>query len=87
MTPTYLCELGELSRQFDIPYNMHILETRTQRVYGQQRLGRSLVKYASEMGILTDRAHVVHSIWVDDADIELLALSGCSIAHNPVSNL
>jgi cytosine/adenosine deaminase-related metal-dependent hydrolase len=39
------------------------------------------------MGVLTERAQVIHSIWVDDADIELLAASGCSVAHNPVSNL
>jgi 5-methylthioadenosine/S-adenosylhomocysteine deaminase len=30
---------------------------------------------------------VIHAIWIDDEDIRLLADSGCSVAHNPVSNL
>jgi cytosine/adenosine deaminase-related metal-dependent hydrolase len=66
---------------------MHILETRLQRVFGQEKFGRSLVRYVHDMGVLTERAMVIHSIWVDEDDIELMAASGCSVAHNPVSNL
>lgn len=87
VTPNHLQTLSELSAQHDIPHNMHILETRLQRVFGQERLGRSLVRYVSELGVLDERAMVIHSIWVDEADIALMAESGCSIAHNPVSNL
>jgi len=37
--------------------------------------------------VLNERAHVIHSIWVDEDDMDLLAASGCSIAHNPLCNL
>jgi 5-methylthioadenosine/S-adenosylhomocysteine deaminase len=87
VTPTYLQALGELSARYDLPYNMHILETRLQRVLGQEKLGRSLVRYVHELGVLNERAMVIHAIWVDDHDLELMAASGCSVAHNPVSNL
>jgi 5-methylthioadenosine/S-adenosylhomocysteine deaminase len=87
VTPTYLQALSELSRRHDIPHNMHILETRLQRVFGEAVLGRSLVRYVDELGVLDERAMVIHAIWIDDDDIELLAASGCSVAHNPVSNL
>jgi 5-methylthioadenosine/S-adenosylhomocysteine deaminase len=30
---------------------------------------------------------VIHAIWIDDADIALLARAGCTVAHNPVCNL
>jgi 5-methylthioadenosine/S-adenosylhomocysteine deaminase len=30
---------------------------------------------------------VIHAIWVDERDVELLAASGCTVAHNPVCNL
>ncbi len=83
----YLHELAELSAEFNVPYNMHILETRLQRVLGQQRFGRSLVRYVHDEGVLNERAHVIHSIWVDEYDMDLLAGSGCSIAHNPLCNL
>jgi cytosine/adenosine deaminase-related metal-dependent hydrolase len=30
---------------------------------------------------------VIHAIWVDDDDLDLIAMSGASVAHNPNSNL
>ena len=87
VTPTYFQALGELSRRHDLPYNMHILETRLQRVLGDERFGESLVQYAKRMGVLDERSLVIHSNWVDEPDLEVMAESGCSVAHNPVSNL
>jgi 5-methylthioadenosine/S-adenosylhomocysteine deaminase len=83
----YLHQLAEMSTEFDLPYNMHILETRLQRVLGQERLGRSLVRYVHDEGVLNERSLVIHAIWVDEPDMDLLAASGCSIAHNPLCNL
>ncbi len=84
---SYLQSLSGLSRQHDLPYFCHILETRVQRVLGDEKFGRSLVRYANDAGILDERMQVIHAIWIDDADIELLANSGCTVAHNPVCNL
>jgi cytosine/adenosine deaminase-related metal-dependent hydrolase len=83
----YLRGLYDLSAEFDLPYNMHILETRLQRVLGDQLYGRSLVHYVHDEGVLTNRALVIHAIWVDQSDMDLMAASGCSVAHNPVCNL
>jgi cytosine/adenosine deaminase-related metal-dependent hydrolase len=87
VTPAYFRALGRIARERDIPFNMHILETRLQRVLGQEKFGRSLVRYAHDMGVLNEQAMVIHAIWVDEADIRLMADSGCSVAHNPVSNV
>jgi cytosine/adenosine deaminase-related metal-dependent hydrolase len=87
VTPDYLTALSDLSRRYDIPHNMHILETKLQRVLGEEKLGKSLIRYVHDQGVLDERALVIHSIWVDDDDIALMADSGCSIAHNPISNL
>jgi 5-methylthioadenosine/S-adenosylhomocysteine deaminase len=85
--PDYLCGLSDLSAEFDLPYNMHILETRLQRVLGDQLYGKSLVRYVYDSEVLTERALVIHAIWVDPQDMDLMAESGCSIAHNPLCNL
>jgi cytosine/adenosine deaminase-related metal-dependent hydrolase len=87
VTPEYFQALGRIAQERDIPYDMHILETRLQRVLGQETYGRSLVRYAHDMGVLTEQAMVIHAIWIDDDDIRLIADSGASVAHNPVSNL
>jgi 5-methylthioadenosine/S-adenosylhomocysteine deaminase len=40
-----------------------------------------------DSGVLTERALVIHAIWVDRQDMDLMAESGCSVAHNPLCNL
>lgn len=87
VTVEYFQALNELSRAHDLPFYMHILETKLQRVLGEEKFGKSLVRYVYDLGLLNDRSNVIHAIWVDDADIELLAEAGATVAHNPVCNL
>ena len=87
VTPDYFARLSALSRERDLPFFVHILETKTQRVFGEEKLGKSLVRHVHDLGLLDERMLVIHAIWVDDGDIALLAKSGCTVAHNPVCNL
>ncbi|MEL6808846.1 MAG: amidohydrolase family protein [Pseudomonadota bacterium] len=88
VSPDYFAQLDDLSLRHDLPFYAHMLETRLQRVFGDVCLqGRSLVQYTHDLGLLSDRMNVIHAIWVDDADLDLLATSGASVAHNPNSNL
>jgi len=87
VTDDYFRGLAALSRAHDLPFNIHILETRLQRVLGDVKYGKSLVRHVHELGLLDERMMVIHAIWIDAADIELLARAGCSVAHNPVCNL
>ncbi|KQT46340.1 hypothetical protein ASG43_12015 [Aureimonas sp. Leaf454] len=86
-TPTYLAALSSLSKTHDLPFFCHILETKLQRVLGEEKYGRSLVRYADDLGILDERMQVIHAIWVDEEDIAILARTGVTVAHNPVCNM
>jgi len=83
----YFKALSEISSQRDLPFNMHILETKLQRVLGEEKYGKSLVKYVHDLGLLNDKVMVIHAIWVDDEDIQIIADAGCTVAHNPGCNL
>ncbi|MEM1428940.1 MAG: amidohydrolase family protein [Pseudomonadota bacterium] len=87
VTPDYLGALTELSRDYDLPFNVHVLETRLQRVLGQEKYGKSLVRYLDDLGCLDARKQVIHAVWIDRGDIEHLAAAGAIVAHNPISNL
>ena len=88
VSPGYFQALNEISRTHDLPFYVHILETRLQRVLGQERFGgRSLIRYVSDLGLLNERMNVILAVWVDDDDIALLAKSGAHVTHNPISNL
>lgn len=88
VTREYFEALDDLSLQHQLPIFVHVLETKLQRVYGEECLGgRSLVRYIHEQGLLGDRLNVIHGVWMDDEDLDLIADAGAVIAHNPVSNL
>jgi 5-methylthioadenosine/S-adenosylhomocysteine deaminase len=87
VTRDYFKALIDLSQERDLAFSLHILETKTQRVLGEENYGKSLVRYCSDFGFLNDKMTVIHSIWVDEADMRAMAASGCSVAHNPVCNL
>ncbi|MFD1343248.1 amidohydrolase family protein [Litorisediminicola beolgyonensis] len=84
----YFAALNALSVEHDLPVFAHMLETRLQRVLGHEKFGgRSLVRYTHDLGLLSDRMQVIHAIWVDDDDLDLIADAGAKVAHNPISNL
>ena len=88
VSPDYFVQLDDLSLRHDLPFYAHMLETRLQRVFGETCLqGRSLVRYTQDLGLLSERMNIIHAIWVDDDDLDLIATSGATVAHNPNSNL
>lgn len=87
VTVDYFGALSEISQEKDLPFNMHILETKLQRVLGEEKYGKSLVKYVDDLGFLNEKVMVIHAIWTDEEDIDILARSGCTVAHNPGCNL
>jgi 5-methylthioadenosine/S-adenosylhomocysteine deaminase len=90
VSPEYFGALDALSAEHDVPLFAHMLETRTQRLLASEQPrfgGRSLVSYTADLGLLNRRTNVIHAVWVDDEDLDLIADAGAVIAHNPVSNL
>ena len=82
-----LREIGRLAEALDIPIHSHALETKLQAVQARQQWGKSVVEYLDELGLLSPRLAIVHGIWLTDRDVALLAENGCSVVHNPLSNL
>ncbi|HWF54965.1 MAG TPA: amidohydrolase family protein [Solirubrobacteraceae bacterium] len=85
-TDDLLIAADELSAEHDTTYHIHVLETKVQAVTGQEFYGDTLVAYLDRLGVLSERSTLAHGIWLTDADIEMLARSGASVAHNAISN-
>jgi 5-methylthioadenosine/S-adenosylhomocysteine deaminase len=54
---------------------------------GRQLYGISLLQHLASLGVLGPNLSLAHSIWIEPADVELLAKSGATPVHNPASNL
>lgn len=70
-----------------IPIHIHTLQTPHQRAYGLKVLGKSLVAYLDDLGLLGPHTTLGHAVWLSQPDIELLAARGASTTHHASCNL
>jgi cytosine/adenosine deaminase-related metal-dependent hydrolase len=75
-----------LAEEMDTGVHTHLLETEIQRTLAIEAHGHSIVAHLHRLGVLDKRWSFAHTVWVDDADIELLAAAGPVVVHNPESN-
>ncbi len=77
----------DLAATFGLPLQTHLAESAVQRAGALQRYGTTLTAHLARIGALGPRFSGAHAIWIDDAEMELIARHGGSLAHNPGSNL
>jgi 5-methylthioadenosine/S-adenosylhomocysteine deaminase len=77
----------EFVDRYGVGVHCHLLETEVQTRIAQDLYGTTTVRHLDDLGLLTSNLSCAHTIWIDDADIELMADRGASVVHNPESNL
>ncbi|MGQ4273819.1 amidohydrolase family protein [Terrihabitans sp. B22-R8] len=85
-TPELMLAANDLAKEWGVPFHTHIVETKVQGVTGPEFYGKTLMAYMNDLGLLNPWTTIAHSIWVTDADIELMGRAGVSVAHNAISN-
>lgn len=82
-----LRRVGEYAGDRDLGIHVHLAESREEVEDMRRERGLSPIAYAREVGILGPRTVVAHAAVLEPADIAIMAASGASVAHCPVSNL
>ncbi len=86
-TDEFLQACAALADELDLQVHIHLLETRMQALSGQRMYGTTLPDHMRQIGFLSPRISFAHGIWLTQSDIETVADAGCSVVHNPVSNM
>jgi 5-methylthioadenosine/S-adenosylhomocysteine deaminase len=68
-------------------FHTHAAETEFEQQDITRRYGRSVIRHLDALGLLDPRTVLAHCVWLDDEEIGILARSGATVVHNPVSNL
>lgn len=76
----------KLSQENDLSVHTHLLETKIQRVVGEEKLS-GILNFLKEHGLLNSKLSVAHAVWLTEENIELLNKSNTTIVHNPHSNM
>ncbi|MEM9543323.1 MAG: amidohydrolase [Cyanobacteria bacterium P01_E01_bin.42] len=77
----------ELSDRYHLCRHTHLLETKAQEKLAWEKYGCTAVEHLDRIGFLSDRTSLAHCVWLNDEDISILARTGSTVAHNPLSNL
>jgi 5-methylthioadenosine/S-adenosylhomocysteine deaminase len=78
---------AELARSLQVPVEFHAEESPIQHKAHGAQWGMSAIQRAHQLGLLGPRSLLTHVVQVDKDDIALIAACGCSVSHNPTSNL
>jgi 5-methylthioadenosine/S-adenosylhomocysteine deaminase len=81
-----LREIAEVAAAEDMPLHVHLAETRTEGDAVTGRTGRTVPQHLADLGVFAGRCSAAHCVWLDDADIALLADHSVGVAHCPGSN-
>jgi 5-methylthioadenosine/S-adenosylhomocysteine deaminase len=86
-TREFLLAVRAMADEFDLPVMMHVQETRLQVVTGLVMFGSTMVEYLDRIGFLKPKTTLIHAVWLNPREIDILARSGASVQHNPTCNL
>ncbi|MGD8598263.1 MAG: amidohydrolase [Anaerolineae bacterium] len=76
-----------LAQAWGVGTHIHIAETQTEVDINLEKRGSRHVEWLAELGILGPDVQLVHSVWLDEEEIEMVAQHGAVIVHCPVSNM
>jgi cytosine/adenosine deaminase-related metal-dependent hydrolase len=85
--PGRLREIAKLAEELDAPVLMHVAEMTDEVAALRRDHNLTPVGHLAAAGLLNRRLVAAHCIFVDDADIALLASSGAGVAHALVANI
>lgn len=79
--------IDRLAHEWGIGVHIHLSETRAEVQMSMDETGMTPARWLHHIGVLNDRWQLVHGVWLDDEEMDLIASAGALIIHCPVSNM
>ncbi len=76
-----------LASKYNVPLLIHLAETKGEVKTIEDAHHLTPAQYLDSLGVWNGRSLAAHAVWLDDADMTLLAQRGVGVAHNPASNM
>lgn len=71
----------------DLPIHIHLSETEPEVDDCLSQFGVRPAAYLDSLGLLTAKTTLAHGVWLDRAELELIAERGATVTTNPVANM
>jgi 5-methylthioadenosine/S-adenosylhomocysteine deaminase len=82
-----LAWIAEIAAEREIPMQIHLSETEQEVKDCLEAHGKRPAAYLDELGFLGSRTLLAHGVWLDEAELELIADRGATVVSNPAANM
>jgi 5-methylthioadenosine/S-adenosylhomocysteine deaminase len=82
-----MCRTHDISQKWGAGTHIHVAETKIEVEMSLESRGTRHIEWLAEIGVLGPHMQLVHSVWLDDSEIKLIADHGAVVVHCPVSNM
>jgi 5-methylthioadenosine/S-adenosylhomocysteine deaminase len=82
-----LCWAGEQAAERGLALQIHLSETEQEVADCLAAHGERPAAYLDRLGLLGKRTVLAHGVWLDQAELELIAERGATVVANPVANM
>ncbi len=79
--------IAELAAEHGVPVQIHLSETREEVEECLAEHGERPAAYLDRLGLLGPRTVLAHGVWLDQAELELVAARGATVVTNPAANM
>lgn len=86
-TSETMCHTHTISQEWAAGTHIHVAETKTEVDMNLESRGNRHIEWLADIGVLGPQMQLVHSIWLEDNEIDLIAKHGAIVVHCPVSNM
>ena len=85
--PQTLKAARDLANRYGVPLLIHLAETQAELKTVRDERHLSPTQYLESLGLWEGRSLAAHAVFLDEADMTVLAQRGVGVAHNPGSNM
>ncbi|MDR0514532.1 MAG: amidohydrolase [Coriobacteriaceae bacterium] len=86
--PQVVADVAAIAQEKGLHIHLHASETRSEHEECKSRRGGlTPLQYFASLGVLDCPTTAAHCVWAEEADIDILAEKGVTVACNPASNM
>lgn len=82
-----LTQAKSAARDLGVLFQIHVAETKNERDQFLFEHKLTPIQYLDDLGILDKDTLLVHCVWLNEADMEIIAARKAKVSHNPESNM
>lgn len=84
-TDKLIVKTKELADHYGVGVHMHVAEAKEEREYTYEKFGEGTVRHLENLGVLDENLLAVHTVWLNDEELDLFQKRRVKVSHNPAS--